>query len=98
MKSNEKAEKICITLPPDMLMDIKGKVQSGSYGSTSEVIREAVRLWQKQEGEYQARLLLIRDRLKRSAQSGKPVPLDRAFEQIEHLHQRRMDITGNEDL
>ena len=98
MKSNEKAEKICITLPPDMLMDIKGKVKSGSYGSTSEVIREAVRLWQKREEEYQARLLLIRDRLERSAHSGKPVPLDRAFEQIEHLYQRSMDITGNEDL
>ncbi len=98
MKSNEKAEKICITIPPDMLMDIKRKVKSGSYGSTSEVIREAVRLWQKHEEEYQARLLLIRERLKRSACSGKPVPLDLAFDQIEQLHQQRMDMTGNEDL
>ncbi|MCR4289118.1 MAG: type II toxin-antitoxin system ParD family antitoxin [Candidatus Scalindua sp.] len=98
MKDNEKAEKICITIPPDMLMNIKGKVKSGSYGSTSEVIREAVRVWQKQEDEYQARLLLIRDRLERSSHSGKPVPLDRAFKQIEHLHQQRMDMVGNEDL
>ncbi|MEW6290088.1 MAG: type II toxin-antitoxin system ParD family antitoxin [Thermodesulfobacteriota bacterium] len=38
-----------ITLPPDMLATIKNKVQSGAYGSTSELIREAMRLWQKKD-------------------------------------------------
>jgi antitoxin ParD1/3/4 len=70
----EKAERITITLPPDMLAAIKKQVSSGSYGSTSEVIREAVRLWQQKEEERQMRLALIRERLTRSAQSGKPVP------------------------
>lgn len=87
----EKAEKITITLPPDMLAVIKEKVQSGAYGSTSELIREAMRLWQKQEEEYQARLAFLRDRLERSAKSGDPVPLDEAFEQIETFHQQRMN-------
>ena len=41
----EKAERITITLPPDMLSAIKKKVGSGSYGSTSELIRKAMRLW-----------------------------------------------------
>ena len=45
----EKAERITITLPPDMLSSIKQKVSSGSYGSTSELIREAMRLWQKKK-------------------------------------------------
>jgi antitoxin ParD1/3/4 len=40
----EKAERITITLPPDMLAAVKKQVSSASYGSTSEVIREAVRL------------------------------------------------------
>ncbi len=94
----DKAEKISITLPPDMLANIKEKVKSGLYGSTSEVIREAMRLLQRKEEEYKVRLSLIRERLERSAHSGKPVPLDQAFEQIEYLHQQRMDMAGNEDL
>lgn len=43
----DKAEWITITLPSEMLVSIKDKVQSGAYGSTGELIREAMRLWQK---------------------------------------------------
>jgi len=52
----EKAERITITLPPDMLASIKKEVRSGSYGSTSELIRDAMRLWQKREEEHNARI------------------------------------------
>ena len=85
----EKAERITITLPPDMLAAIKKEVSSGSYGSTSELIRDAMRMWQKREEEYKARISLIRERLTRSEQSGKPVPLNTAFKVIEKLHQQR---------
>jgi len=86
----DKAERITITLPPEMLAAIKDKVHSGAYGSTSELIREAMRLWQKKEEEHETRLSLIRVRLANSAQSGVPVPLDDAFKGIERLHQQRM--------
>ena len=86
----EKAERITITLPPDMLATIKTKVQSGAYGSTSEVIREAMRLWGKQQEEHEARLALIRHRLVASVQSGEPVSLDDAFRAIERMHQQRL--------
>ncbi len=94
----EKAERITITLPPDMLASIKKKVRSGTYGSTSELIREAMRLWQKREEEHQARLSLIRERLAHSAQSGEPVPLDKAFKKIEELHQQRIKKKSNENV
>ena len=94
----EKAERITISLPPDMLASIKEKVSSGSYGSTSEVIREAMRLWQQREEERQARLALIRERLTRSAQSGEPVPLDAAFKQIEKRHKIRMEQETDEEI
>ena len=90
----DKAERITITLPPEMLSAIKDKVQSGAYGSTSELIREAMRLWQRKEEEHQARISLIRDRLTASAQSGDPVPLDDAFKAIERFHQQRMKKEG----
>ncbi len=98
MAHPDKAEKISITLPPDMLNAIKEKVQTGTYGSTSEVIREAMRLWQRKEEEYQARLALISERLEHSANSGQALPLDEAFEQIGKLHQQHMNTENNEAL
>lgn len=97
MARTEKAEKISITLPPDMLSDIKEKVEAGQYGSTSEVIREAMRLWQRQEEEHEERIASIRKRLKRSAKSGKPVPIEAAFDEIERHHKKRM-TSGNENI
>ena len=85
-------------LPPDMLATIKSKVQSGAYGSTSEVIREAMRFWEKQQEEHEARLALIRNRLSASTQSGEPVPLDDAFKAIERMHRRRMKSGANEKV
>lgn len=85
----EKAERITITLPPYMLASIKKEVRSGSYASTSELIREAMRMWQKREEEHKARISLIRERLAHSEQSGEPVPLNIAFKTIEELHQQR---------
>jgi antitoxin ParD1/3/4 len=40
-------EKISVSLPRDMIEDIKDAVEHGSYVTTSEVVREAVRDWQK---------------------------------------------------
>lgn len=37
------AEKLSITLPPEMANFIRQKVDSGLYGSNSEIIREALR-------------------------------------------------------
>ena len=73
-----------------MPASIKQKVSSGFYGSTSELIREAMRLWQKKEEEHEARISLIRNRLEQSMKSGEPIPLDDAFGGIEKLHKRRM--------
>lgn len=72
-----------------MLASIKKEVRSGSYASTSELIREAMRMWQKREEEHKARISLIRERLAHSEQSGEPVPLNIAFKTIEELHQQR---------
>ena len=54
-----KAERITITLPSEMLASIKDKVHSGAYNSTSELVREAMRLWQKKEDEHKARLKAV---------------------------------------
>ena len=98
MSSIQKAEKISITLPPDMLLSIKTKVKAGLYGSTSEVIREAMRLWQKQEEEHEARLVAIRNRLEHSANSGTATPIDDVFQRLENRHKKMMSTTVHEEL
>lgn len=58
------AEKLSITLPADMAQRIRTRVESGSYGSNSEVIREAMRLLEDRENEREQRLAVIRAKLK----------------------------------
>ncbi len=81
------AEKLSITLPPEMVRAIKGKVETGAYASTSEVIREAVRLWQRQEEEHAERMAAIRARVQRSLADSRPdVPIAEAFDRIATHH------------
>ena len=98
MSSVEIAEKISITLPPEMLSSIKDKVQAGLYGSTSEVIREAMRLWQSQQEEQEARIALIRSRIERSADNEETMPMEDAFDGIRKMHKKLMDGASDEDL
>ncbi len=62
------AEKLSITLPADMAQRIRNRVESGSYGSNSEVIREAVRLLEEREHEREQRLAAIRARIDEAAE------------------------------
>ena len=88
MAQIEKSEKISITLPPEMLASLRERIEAGEYGSTSEAIRDAVRVWQHKEEERQVRLDAIRDRLEKSANSGTPIPIEDVFSAIEAKHQK----------
>ena len=56
-------ERLSITLPMDMARLIRAKVEGGSYASNSEVIREAMRLWQEREQMQAERLASVRARI-----------------------------------
>ena len=66
------AEKISISLPAEMIEAIRARVTSGAYGSTSEVIRAALRSWQREEVEHEERISLIRARIRRSIDDPRP--------------------------
>lgn len=66
------AEKISITLSPEMNRLIKQRVEAGDFASTSELIREALRVWQKREEEHQERLTSIRARIQKSIADPSP--------------------------
>ncbi len=66
------AEKISITITPDQLRAVRESVEAGEYASTSEVLRDAVRLWQRQRLEDAERLNVIRARIRRSLDDPRP--------------------------
>jgi antitoxin ParD1/3/4 len=66
------AEKISITMTSDMLRAIRESVESGEYASTSEAMRDAVRVWQRQRLEDAERLAAIRARIRRSIDDPRP--------------------------
>lgn len=77
------SEKLSITLPEEMVATIKEQVNSGRYASTSEVLREAMRLWLRDEDEYNERIASIRARLSQSLADPRPaVPLEDAFSRL----------------
>ncbi len=56
----QNVERLSITLPREMAQCIRGAVSSGGYASNSEVIREAVRMWQEADAARQQRLADVR--------------------------------------
>ena len=66
------AEKISITMTPEMLRAIRESVEAGEYASTSEAMRDAVRLWQRQRLEDAERLSAIRDRVQNAVHDPRP--------------------------
>lgn len=66
------AEKISITMTPDMLRLIRESVEAGEYASTSEALRDAVRVWQRQRLEDAERLASVRARIRRSIDDPRP--------------------------
>jgi antitoxin ParD1/3/4 len=92
----QNAEKISITIPPDMLRAIRESVEAGEYASTSEALRDAVRVWQRQRTEDAERLAAIRTRVRRSLDDPRPsIPLDEAFDRIEKLHTDTVKVRGD---
>ena len=82
------AEKISITLTPEMNRAIKLRVDAGDFASSSELIREALRVWQRREEEHQEKLAAIRGKLQSSIDDSRPsVSLDAAFERLRHRHE-----------
>lgn len=68
----ESAEKLSVTVTPAMARMIREKVEDGSFGSASEVIRAALRAFQREEDEHVERMASIRARVKASIEDTRP--------------------------
>jgi antitoxin ParD1/3/4 len=83
------AEKLSITLPADMARMVRDKVEGGSYASNSEVIREALRIWQERETMKAQRLDEIRAKISESVNDPRPsLPATEVSRRLKKLHQK----------
>ena len=92
---DETATTLDIELTPEMVRIIRQRVETGSFASPSDLMREAFRTWLKGEMEYEERLAAVRARVRQSLGDPRPsVPLDEAFDRIERLYLERRKARG----
>jgi antitoxin ParD1/3/4 len=69
-----KVEKISISLPKEMVASMKDVVASGTYASTSEIMRDALRGWQEKQEKKAKVIAKYRKLIQEALDSGPPVP------------------------
>jgi antitoxin ParD1/3/4 len=65
-----------ISLTPHLETLVKTKVESGLYGSASEVMRDALRLLEERDRQQLLRVENLRAEIKKGLDSGEATPLD----------------------
>ena len=65
-----------VSLTPQLEELVKRKVESGRYGSASEVIREALRLLEEHDRLRSMRVTELRAEIQKGLDSGAQTPLD----------------------
>ena len=64
--------KITVTMSADMSAALRASVEDGEYASTSEALRDAIRVWRRQRAEDADRLAVVRARIRRSLDDPRP--------------------------
>jgi antitoxin ParD1/3/4 len=73
-------EKLSIALTSQQADLVREAVDSGEYETASDVVRDAMRVWQEKREARQADILKIRQLWDEGIASGKPEPID--FDQL----------------
>ncbi|MDA0346702.1 MAG: type II toxin-antitoxin system ParD family antitoxin [Verrucomicrobia bacterium] len=77
-------EKLSITIPSHYAKLVRDKVKTGTYSSNSEVIREALRVWETQNDVKQTRLDVLKRAIGESLNDPRPsIPAEKVFENLE---------------
>jgi antitoxin ParD1/3/4 len=79
-------------LTPELEAFLQSRVKSGRYQTTSEVVREALRLLQQHEKEQEAGLKQLRAKLARGAaqaERGELLDGEKVFEELRELIEER---------
>lgn len=77
-----------ISITPELEAFLRSRVQSGRYQTNSEVVREALRLLERQEQERDAALKRVRTKLRRGAaqaERGELIDGDEIYEELREM-------------
>ncbi|HRC26654.1 MAG TPA: ribbon-helix-helix domain-containing protein [Alphaproteobacteria bacterium] len=92
----QNAEKVSVTMTPDMMRALRESVEAGEFASTSEAMRDAVRVWKRQRLEDAERLNAIRARVRRSIEDPRPsLSGDQADAHFDALFKKAEEDAGN---
>ena len=70
--AGDSIEELTVTVTSEMGRELRASVGMGEYGSTSEAVRDALRLWKRKREEHVERLADIRARIRRSLDDPRP--------------------------
>lgn len=76
-----------VSLSPELEKLVNDKVNSGLYGSPSDVVSEALTAWAERERIREAKLAALRQDIEDGLNSGDPIPLD--MEEIKRMARER---------
>ncbi|WP_294536554.1 type II toxin-antitoxin system ParD family antitoxin [uncultured Rhodoblastus sp.] len=82
-------QKLSIALTPEMIGMIKEAVGAGDYTSTSEVVRDALRLWKTQRAGRESEIEELRKLWQEGLSSGAPIAGEAFFEGLRGKLQRQ---------
>lgn len=88
-----------VSITPELDAFLQARVQSGLYQTTSEVVREALRLLQRQESERDEALREVRAKLAegaRQAENGELLNGDDVFEELRAMIDERRHARAHE--
>jgi antitoxin ParD1/3/4 len=69
-------EKVSVSLSHELLQSVHEAVDSGEYGSASEVVREALREWKQRQALRKLEIERLRKAWQEGIASGDPEPYD----------------------
>lgn len=81
-----------VSLTPELNTFLRSRVKTGRYQTTSEVVREALRLLERQEKEREASLQQLKVKLERGAaqaERGELMDGDKVFDELRELIEER---------
>ena len=76
-------EKVTIALTPALAAEVRAAVAGGGYASTSEVVRDALRLWRRRRELEALELAELRRAVEEADRSGPDVDAEAAFGELE---------------
>ena len=76
-------EKLSIALPPEMATLLREAVESGEYASTSEVIRDALRSWNRKRKLETLEIDEMRRLVREGMESGPAINAEHVFSRLE---------------